>query len=227
MTEAPEAFRRRRGQSMQDSGVSSFGSESDSSPVQQGTATDLSSADTRTTVSARTSTATSVTMSGNEQAGFGVQQISDPKGDTPAITVIPQSPRYEKNKTFIYDSVPAKSDVSRDSEKTGEGAFHVTYYGESVLDRRYTRPMLPWIMAEIRRKSPKLELVLEILPDSHVLQGTVRSTNEVLFRHRLPTVSSFARAYQDPTCFVYLTRTNVDSPFTCHVFQVSEESKVM
>ncbi|KAK2168814.1 hypothetical protein LSH36_14g11022 [Paralvinella palmiformis] len=233
MTERPEALRRRRGRSMQDSGVSSFGSESDSSPVQQhGTVQTADTAvDGRTAVSANLSTP--ATMYGNEHTGFTGHQISHHRSGNPTIAVIPQSPQCDRTKTFIYDSVPTKPDHhhGRDAKTadtgTGDGTFHVTYYGESALDRRYTRPMLPWIMAEIRRRSIKHELILEILPSGHILQGRLRTTSEVIFRHRLPTVSSFARAYQDPTCFVYLTRTNVDSPFICHVFQVSEESKVI
>ena len=118
--------------------------------------------------------------------------------------------------------------------------FEVSYLGESVLDRRYTQPMLPWIMAEVRRRQDKRAVVLEVLAQTLKAvpvagegdgEGPGPGPAEAgaappLFEHKLQSLSRFARTHQDPKCFAYLTRANVEAPFSCHVFEANEEGQV-
>ena len=105
--------------------------------------------------------------------------------------------------------------------------FIVQYLGNMILDRRYTQPMLRWIMAEMRLLlSPltTLSVVLEI--ESHALRATAYDTKVVLFEHKLQTLCRFARSHQDPRCFAYQTRISADMPFSCHVFMADDEKMV-
>ncbi|XP_074649702.1 TBC1 domain family member 1-like isoform X2 [Tubulanus polymorphus] len=102
--------------------------------------------------------------------------------------------------------------------------FAVTYLGNLVLDRRYTQPMLPWVMAEVRRRNDVLFVNLEIC--RNYLKARRMDNGELHFEHRLQSLSRFAKTHRDPKCFAYLTRPNSDSPFTCHVFEASSESDV-
>ena len=164
-----------------DSGLGSFGSESDSSPILQKNA-----------------------------IGIGQSECGD----------------------LTFDG--AKPKQSTTLEMSPNKVFSVLYLGESVLDRRYTQQMLPWIMAEVRRRPDKREIVVEILP--HTLRawacGRVQGADlppgpsVPVFEHRLHSLSRFARTHQDPKCFAYLTRANLESPFSCHVFQAPDESVV-
>ena len=102
----------------------------------------------------------------------------------------------------------------------------VMYLGNAVLDRRYpSQYVIPWVMAEVkRRKSTIKEIKLEVLP--HVLRATTCIDNFVLFEHKFPSLSRFAKTHQDPRCFSYLTRPNLYCDFECHVFLAHTEAIV-
>ena len=152
---------------MQDSGVGSFGSESDTSPVQ---------------------------MQG--PAGAMLSRLT--------------------------------SQASQGSESGVEGGtrttFQILYMGQSILDRHYTQPMLPWILSEVRRRREQRAITLDILP--FIVRGTDTVSKKLIFEHQLKSLSRFARPQQDLSVFAYLTRPNKESPFSCHVFKVSDQSLV-
>lgn len=102
--------------------------------------------------------------------------------------------------------------------------FAVHYYGQSTLDRRYTHPMLPWILCEIRRQNDRKPVKVELM--GQTLKATSMESENVLLEHKLQSLTKFFRSQQDPSCFAYLTRTNAENPFTCHVFQAEEEGVV-
>lgn len=105
--------------------------------------------------------------------------------------------------------------------------FFVTYFGELVLDQRHTHQMLPWVIAEVRRRQQSRFILLQVL--SQTLRAvTCDSTvsSQQMFEHKLQSLSRFARSHQDPKCFAYLTRTSAASIYTCHVFQASDEPMV-
>ncbi|XP_013417491.1 TBC1 domain family member 1 isoform X2 [Lingula anatina] len=112
--------------------------------------------------------------------------------------------------------------------------YQVCFLGRSVLDKRYTQNMLPWIMAEMKRHCHRhgemrmvnlhLDLHLHTLRAAAV--GQHSEEDDCLFEHKLQNITRFARAHSDHTVFAYLMRTSADKPFTCYVFQALEEHLV-
>ena len=85
--------------------------------------------------------------------------------------------------------------------------------------------VMPWVMAEVkRRKEAFREVMLEV--KVHVLQGSLSDNEEVLFEHRLTSMTRFAKTHQDPRCFAYLCRQNLYCDFECHVFLAHSEEMV-
>ncbi|XP_076347797.1 PTB_TBC1D1_like and TBC domain-containing protein plx [Tachypleus tridentatus] len=115
------------------------------------------------------------------------------------------------------------------SHVTFQRMYRVNYLGQAVLDSRYTQPMLPWIIAEVRRtahqRQTKIEIFIEVTDSS--LKALMVDDNQVLFEHNLQNISKFAQTSQDHSCFSYLTRDNPELPMTCHVFQADDESTVL
>lgn len=111
-------------------------------------------------------------------------------------------------------------------------SYRVKYIGNTVLDRRYTLPMLPWIIADIKRQGYDIsvkdwkakDIFLQVTETA--LKATSISDARVLFVHPLATINKFTQTAQDKTCFTYLTRESADSQFNCHVFQATDESVV-
>lgn len=104
--------------------------------------------------------------------------------------------------------------------------YRVKYLGNITLDRRYTQPMLPWIVADLRReglKSP-VDVLLEVRDSS--LRGVSYLDNRPLFEHQLNTISKFAQTSSDQSCFTYLQRDAPDTMPKCHVFQASDKDTV-
>ncbi|XP_064636063.1 TBC1 domain family member 1-like isoform X2 [Lineus longissimus] len=103
--------------------------------------------------------------------------------------------------------------------------FEVNYLGSLILDRRYTHPMLPWVMAEVKHRNDCQPIKLEVL--TFTLKGFRMDGNNVLFEHKLQSLSRFARTQADPTCFAYSTKTSAAANHSvCHVFQAVEEAQV-
>ncbi|XP_022255719.1 TBC1 domain family member 4-like isoform X2 [Limulus polyphemus] len=115
------------------------------------------------------------------------------------------------------------------SHVTFQRMYRVNYLGQAVLDPRYTQPMLPWIIAEVRRtahhRQTKIEIFIEVTDSS--LKALMADDNQVLFEHNLQNISKFAQTSQDHSCFSYLTRDNPELPMACHVFQADDESTVL
>lgn len=111
-------------------------------------------------------------------------------------------------------------------------SFHLKYLGNSVLDRRYTSPMIPWIIADIKRSSQRKtkDVILEV---SDVSIRVITSTNKgqgdpkILFVHQISSINKFSRSVTDSRIFSYMTRDHADSPATLHVFQSSEDDVVV
>lgn len=122
------------------------------------------------------------------------------------------------------------------------------------MDRRTTLPMLPWLMAEIRRRSQKPEAggcgapaareVLLVLsapflrcvpaPGAGVGggagSGTVQpNTGVFIFEHKAQHISRFIHNSHDLTYFAYLIKAQPDDPesqMACHVFRATDPNQV-
>ena len=47
-----------------------------------------------------------------------------------------------------------------------------------------------------------------------------------IHEHPLQGVSRFARLYQDPRCFAYLTKTQIGTDYICHVYLATTDNTV-
>lgn len=140
------------------------------------------------------------------------------------------------------------------SGKPGDKRFRLWYVGGSCLDRRTTLPMLPWLMAEIRRRSQKPEaggcgapaareviLVLSApflrcvpAPGAGASGGTSPSAAHpspavFIFEHKAQHISRFIHNSHDLTYFAYLIKAQPDDPesqMACHVFRATDPNQV-
>uniref|UniRef100_UPI00398F4288 TBC1 domain family member 4 isoform X3 n=1 Tax=Pristiophorus japonicus TaxID=55135 RepID=UPI00398F4288 len=134
-----------------------------------------------------------------------------------------------------------KGNPPQPEEKSkGEKRFTLWYMGWSTLDRRTTLPMLPWLMAEIRRRCEKQEpgsslaareVLLILIPPliRCVPQATSSNTSVFIFEHKAQHITRFIHNSHDLTYFAYLIRTQPDNPeseMACHVFRVTDSNQV-
>ena len=137
----------------------------------------------------------------------------------------------EKEETMISSEPEPIGVESGKTSDTMKRRFRVIYLGSSSMDRRYTQCIQPWVMAEIRRKKEGFrDVTLDVLSHSHSLRATAWDTDgqaEVLFEHRLQELTRFAKLHQDPRCFAYLSRQQLNNDdFECHVFLTNHEEMV-
>lgn len=138
--------------------------------------------------------------------------------------------------------------------KTGDKRFWLWYVGGSCLDRRTTLPMLPWLMAEIRRRSLKPEAggggasgareVLLVLsapflrcipagPGLGVSGAGFPTTPQpnsavFIFEHKAQHIARFIHNSHDLTYFAYLIKAqpeDPDSQMACHVFRATDPNQ--
>uniref|UniRef100_A0A674MRK0 TBC1 domain family member 4 n=1 Tax=Takifugu rubripes TaxID=31033 RepID=A0A674MRK0_TAKRU len=124
------------------------------------------------------------------------------------------------------------------SSKSGR-RFSLTYIGWSALDRRTTLPMLPWLVAEIRRRSEKgdcgpvvqpreVHLVLNP-PFVRCVPSSSTNSSVFIFEHKAQLISRFIHNSNDLTYFAYLLRGQPDNPesqMSCHVFKACDPNQV-
>ncbi|XP_008105100.1 TBC1 domain family member 4 isoform X2 [Anolis carolinensis] len=127
----------------------------------------------------------------------------------------------------------------------GEKRFRLWYVGCSCLDRRTTLPMLPWLMAEIRRRSQKPEPsavpprevllllgspTLRCVPSSSSSAAASASNPAVfIFEHKAQHIARFVHNSHDLTYFAYLIKAQPEDPdsrMACHVFRAAEPGQV-
>ncbi|KAK6487165.1 TBC1 domain family member 4-like isoform X2 [Huso huso] len=119
-----------------------------------------------------------------------------------------------------------------------EKRFKLWYMGWSALDRRTTLPMLPWLVAEIRRKSEKNELgsaqarEVQLVLTPPLIRCVPANNNNAsvfIFEHKAHHVSRFLHNSHDLTYFAYLIRSQPDNPeseMACHVFKACDPNQV-
>ncbi|KAJ8404623.1 hypothetical protein AAFF_G00334860 [Aldrovandia affinis] len=118
--------------------------------------------------------------------------------------------------------------------------FALCYMGWSSLDRRTTLPMLPWLVAEIRRRSEKnetgpgpiqareVDLIL-MPPLVRCVPANNSNASVFIFEHKAQYISRFIHNSHDLTYFAYLIRSQPDNPeseMACHVFKASDPNQV-
>uniref|UniRef100_A0A8C6P907 TBC1 domain family member 4 n=1 Tax=Nothobranchius furzeri TaxID=105023 RepID=A0A8C6P907_NOTFU len=117
--------------------------------------------------------------------------------------------------------------------------FVLTYIGWSSLDRRTTLPMLPWLVAEIRRRSergdggpvmqPREVQLLLHPPFVRCVPSNSSNSSVFIFEHKAQLISRFIHNSNDLSYFAYLLRGQPDNPeseMSCHVFKACNPNKV-
>ncbi|XP_040912534.1 TBC1 domain family member 4 isoform X5 [Toxotes jaculatrix] len=130
-------------------------------------------------------------------------------------------------------------DEKENSPPKSDKRFCLSYIGWSSLDRRTTLPMLPWLVAEIRRRSEKgdcgpvvqprqVQLVLNA-PFVRCVPSSSNSSSVFIFEHKAQLISRFIHNSNDLTYFAYLLRGQPDNPeseMSCHVFKACDPNQV-
>ncbi|XP_010788939.1 TBC1 domain family member 4 isoform X2 [Notothenia coriiceps] len=130
-------------------------------------------------------------------------------------------------------------DERESSPPKSDRAFSLTYIGWSSLDRRSTLPMLPWLVAEIRRKCEKgdcgpvvqpREVQLALNPPFiRCVPSNSNNSSVFIFEHKAQLISRFIHNSNDLTYFAYLLRGQPDNPeseMSCHVFKAGDPNQV-
>ncbi|XP_073436488.1 TBC1 domain family member 4 isoform X2 [Dendrobates tinctorius] len=130
-----------------------------------------------------------------------------------------------------------------DRTARGEKSFRLWYVGWSSLDRRTTLPMLPWLVAAIRRRAERQEPPGCVAPCREVrllvvaphlrcvpsMNGASGNTAVFIFEHKAQHIARFIHNTQDPSYFAYLIKTQPDNPeseMACHVFRATDPGQV-
>uniref|UniRef100_UPI0037E90F43 TBC1 domain family member 4 isoform X2 n=1 Tax=Semicossyphus pulcher TaxID=241346 RepID=UPI0037E90F43 len=130
-------------------------------------------------------------------------------------------------------------DGRESSPPKSDRRFPLTYIGGSSLDRRTTLPMLPWLVAEIRRRGERgdcgpvvqpreVQLVLNP-PFVRCVPSSSNNSSVFIFEHKAQLISRFIHNSNDLTYFAYLLRGQPDNPeseMSCHVFKASDPNQV-
>ncbi|KAL8189926.1 UNVERIFIED_CONTAM: hypothetical protein K2H54_027291 [Gekko kuhli] len=137
-------------------------------------------------------------------------------------------------------AVAAAAEEEAPPAGAAEKRFRLWYVGCSCLDRRTTLPMLPWLVAEIRRRSQKQEPsavppreVLLLLGSPHLrcvpsAAAAAASPAVFIFEHKAQHISRFIHNSHDLTYFAYLIKAQPDDPesqVACHVFRASDPNQ--
>ncbi|XP_055071252.2 TBC1 domain family member 4 isoform X2 [Misgurnus anguillicaudatus] len=127
---------------------------------------------------------------------------------------------------------------NNDHNPKAEKRFALWYMGWSALDRRTTLPMLPWLVAEIRRKSEKNESgpaqarevqLLLSPPLIRCVPANSSNPSVFIFEHKAQFISRFIHNSHDLSYFAYLIRSQPDNPesdMACHVFKACDPNQV-
>uniref|UniRef100_A0A8C4E9Q7 TBC1 domain family member 4 n=1 Tax=Dicentrarchus labrax TaxID=13489 RepID=A0A8C4E9Q7_DICLA len=133
----------------------------------------------------------------------------------------------------------SRDDERESSPPKSDRKFALTYIGWSSLDRRTTLPMLPWLVAEIRRRGERgdcgpvvqpreVQLVLNP-PFVRCVPSSSNNSSVFIFEHKAQLVSRFIHNSNDLTYFAYLLRGQPDNPeseMSCHVFKACDPNQV-
>ncbi|KAJ8253387.1 hypothetical protein GJAV_G00212360 [Gymnothorax javanicus] len=133
---------------------------------------------------------------------------------------------------------PINQDDKGNNPPRPEKKFALCYMGWSPLDRRTTLPMLPWLVAEIRRRGEKnetgpvqaREVDLILMPPLIRCVPAHNSNSSIfIFEHKAQYISRFIHNSHDLTYFAYLIRSQPDNPeseMACHVFKATDPNQV-
>ncbi|XP_069162661.1 TBC1 domain family member 1 [Procambarus clarkii] len=131
-------------------------------------------------------------------------------------------------------------------------AFFLVYRGSTEVDRHYSKPMLPWIISEIKNRQKSIKVTVEINRGNVTIREV--STGIVILSHMVKQIHKCVMEQADHTCFLYtlkpvdkehgsvfgaagyvaaadpsqLIPANVpaDQNYQCHLLQAANEQQV-
>ena len=125
--------------------------------------------------------------------------------------------KYCSDEQSQHVSTIAEQSENPDSEAK---SFRFIYLGSAVLDKRYTLSMLPWVIAEVRRRRERTSIDLNV--EAMTVKAADCSSGTTLFHHNVQTITRYTRS-TDKKCFSYLTRIPEEvSSCYCYVFEAVE-----
>uniref|UniRef100_A0AAR2L9S7 TBC1 domain family member 4 n=1 Tax=Pygocentrus nattereri TaxID=42514 RepID=A0AAR2L9S7_PYGNA len=131
-----------------------------------------------------------------------------------------------------------QSNDTKGSSPKPERSFSLFYMGWCTLDRRTTLPMLPWLVAEIRRRGERNEpgpaqarqVQLSLCPPLiRCVPASSSNASVFIFEHKAQFISRFIHNSHDLSYFAYLIRSQPEDPeseMACHVFKAGEPNQV-
>uniref|UniRef100_A0A8C9WIT0 TBC1 domain family member 4 n=1 Tax=Scleropages formosus TaxID=113540 RepID=A0A8C9WIT0_SCLFO len=148
-----------------------------------------------------------------------------------------RSPSCELESAHIKSDCQMEDDKGKSAWKP-DHKYALWYLGCAPLDRRTTLPMLPWLVAEVRRRAETsgagpvqarpVELTL-VPPVVRCVPADSRNASVFIFEHRAQCITRFVHSSHDHAHFAYLIRSQPDNPESetaCHVFRACEPSQV-
>ncbi|XP_076031403.1 TBC1 domain family member 1-like isoform X2 [Oratosquilla oratoria] len=142
-------------------------------------------------------------------------------------------------------------DVGASSWLEGGDLFHLYYRGSSEVDKHYTKPMLPWIISEVKNRKQKDPVRVEVTKGLVIVKDT---SGVVVVSHAVRQIHKCVMEQADHSCFLYTLRTSekensnlpgvqgyvvafdpsqpqpanflADQNYQCHLFQADSEQEV-
>ncbi|KAK6645189.1 hypothetical protein RUM43_001465 [Polyplax serrata] len=101
--------------------------------------------------------------------------------------------------------------------------FTVDFLGTTVVDKRFSNPMVPWVIADIKRRRKKQKVNL-ILKNGEIIAET---DGTVIFRHQTQQLHRFCLEPNNMKTFMYLVRDKFEPVLNVYLFQAAECEDVM
>ncbi|XP_042241849.1 uncharacterized protein LOC121879310 [Homarus americanus] len=79
--------------------------------------------------------------------------------------------------------------------------FSLVYRGSTEVDRHYSKPMLPWIISEIKNRQKSVEVTVEINRGNVTVREV--SSGVVVISHTVKQIHKCVMEQADHTCFLY------------------------
>lgn len=136
-------------------------------------------------------------------------------------------------------------------EEAGK-TFSLVYRGSTEVDRHYSKPMLPWIISEIKNRQKSVQVTVEINRGNVTIREV--SSGLVIISHMVKQIHKCVMEQADHTCFLYTLKpidkehgpifgalgyvaaadpsqlipanVPVDQNYQCHLLQACSEQQV-
>ncbi|XP_053202736.1 uncharacterized protein LOC128387556 isoform X2 [Panonychus citri] len=165
----------------------------------------------------------------SRSSGGSSSLTSSPSSSVSAssLLLLPKS-KTNSSSSAISTTTPTQANISSKCSSSLAKYFRLKFIGSAILDRRYTLPMLPWIINDIRRNSTHRNCKdIELEVNDICLKAVVKGERAPLFVHSHQFVSKFTPDPSDKASFTYLFRDHPDSQYTIYLFQSTSENMVL